>query len=314
MSLIKREPSPAQVAANRANGKRSAGPLTVRGKAISRRNLPAAGRPFSEIVKRSMEALGEHPQDLEHRHRVLAEAMEPRDGWEAAWIQDIAILRWRLEHLQRSEISAMAVQRRRLDAQRRRAASPPTGSASIELKNMVAILGFTGIPDSTMKFKETIEYLKTIQEIIELQMFAEDIAPYFTLLYGQTPGPQSVMLKARYDVLAKHYKEGRLEAIDEGRRSLLADVSEEIEHYQQLHAIYNTEFLDVDPIQQDAGLLLAEDTREGIIRYENHLEDQIERKLRQFYARRREAVYCPTNPDAGEKLNSAELVRSQGIA
>jgi hypothetical protein len=29
---------------------------------------------------------------------------------------------------------------------------------------------------------------------------------------------------------------------------------------------------------------------DGVIRYETHLEDQIERKLRQFYARRREPV------------------------
>ena len=40
-----------------------------------------------------------------------------------------------------------------------------------------------------------------------------------------------------------------------------------------------------------------------VIRYETHLEDQIERKLRQFYARRREPVLrrAETLPAAGGK-------------
>jgi hypothetical protein len=58
MSLIKREPSPAQASANRANSLHSTGPRSERGKAVSSRNL-LNPRPFSEVVARSMEALGE---------------------------------------------------------------------------------------------------------------------------------------------------------------------------------------------------------------------------------------------------------------
>jgi hypothetical protein len=43
-----------------------------------------------------------------------------------------------------------------------------------------------------------------------------------------------------------------------------------------------------------------------VIRYETHLEDQIERKLRQFYARRRES-----NLPEPEAL-SATTVRTEG--
>jgi hypothetical protein len=40
-----------------------------------------------------MKALGERPGDFEQMREALAAAMEPRDAWETAWVQDLAILR-----------------------------------------------------------------------------------------------------------------------------------------------------------------------------------------------------------------------------
>ena len=57
-----------------------------------------------------------------------------------------------------------------------------------------------------------------------------------------------------------------------------------------MQALYAAEHLQADPVQLDADLRLPSEELDGIIRYETHLEDQIERKLRQFYARRRESV------------------------
>jgi hypothetical protein len=289
MSLITREATPAQISASRANSQRSTGPRSERGIAASSQSLMKP-RPFSDVAARSMEALGERPGDFELMCTALSAAMEPRDAWEAAWVQDIAILRSRLERLQRAEIATMATERRRLNAQRQRAASPPTGSAGLEIQNLVGVLGFTGIPDSVMKFQKVIEYLHDLRDLISAQMFDQDITPYITILFGTTPGPQATLLKARYDTLANFYKEQRFEAIDEGRKLLLADVDKEIEHYEQLQSFYTAEHLDADQVQRDAELLLPEHVLEGIIRYETHLEDQIERKLRQFYARRREPL------------------------
>jgi hypothetical protein len=311
MSLMKRVPSPAQSSASRANSLRSTGPRTERGKAVSSRNSRRP-RPFSEVVTHSLKALGERPADFEQTHQALAEAMGPRDGWEAAWVQDIAILRWRLERLQRAEIGTMSMERHRHDAQRRRAASPRTGSASLELSNVVGLVGFTGIPDSAMKFEQVLEYFNNLRDVIADQMSDQDVTPCITLLFGRTPGPQATMMKFRYDTLAKFCKEQRLEAIDEGQKSLLADVNKEIGHYEQLQALYHAEHLHADPIQQDAELLLPEQELKGIIRYETHLEDQIERKLRQFYARCREAISHPSGVSTAGKPPAAELARSQG--
>ena len=90
MSLIKREVSPAQSSASRVNSLHSTGPRSERGKAIASRNA-LKPRPFSLVVARSMAAMGETPRDFELMHQALVDAMAPRDGWEAAWVQDIAI-------------------------------------------------------------------------------------------------------------------------------------------------------------------------------------------------------------------------------
>jgi len=289
MSLIKREPSPARSNASRVNSLLSTGPRSARGKTLSSRNL-LKPRPFSEVVTRSMEALGESPKDFEQMHKALAAAMEPRDGWETAWVQDIAILRWRLERLQRAEAAVAALRRRRLQNRRRRAASHPTGSAALALNNLAGLCGFTGIPDSMMKFQQVIATLAQLRNILRVEMFDEDVSMYFSLLYGKALGPHAAVLKARFESVAKNYAEGHPEAAFEKRKSLIADLDKEIEDYEQLQALYTAEHLEADPIQEDAELLLPSQELDQIIRYETHLESQIERKLRQFYARRREPM------------------------
>ena len=151
MSLWKREHSPARSAASRTNGARSRGPQTPQGKAIALRN-PLKGTGESEVMESSLAALGESREESEKKHQALAEAMQPRDAWEAAWVRDIAALRWRLERLQRAEAGVVALQRRRCDRGRQRAAFPPTGSRAISMSSSISLLGFAGITDSTEKF------------------------------------------------------------------------------------------------------------------------------------------------------------------
>ena len=101
---------PGAIPRTQVNSLCSTGPCSERGKVASSRNA-LKPRPFSQVVAISMEALGEHLADFEQVHEALAEAMEPRDGWEAAWVQDIAILRWRLERLLRAEVGILAVRK-----------------------------------------------------------------------------------------------------------------------------------------------------------------------------------------------------------
>jgi hypothetical protein len=242
-------------------------------------------------------------------HDALAEAMAPRDAWEAAWVQDIAILRWRLARLQRAEAGVTALRRRRLDYQRRCAAHPPTGSSALQVNNLIAAWGFTGIPDSAMKFQQVIELLQGLRNIVGLEMFDEDVTLHFSLLYGKAIGPTAAVLRTRFENIAQKYKEGHRKSAEKQRESLLEALTEEIASWEKLQTLYRAEHLESDHVRQDAELLLPGEELDGIIRYETHLEDQIERKLCQFYARRRESVARPDEvlPEIVEQAPADEM-------
>jgi hypothetical protein len=295
MSLIKREPSPAQSIASRANSLRSTEPSTERGKAISSRNLPRP-RPHSEVVAHSIEALGERPGDFERTHKALIAAMEPRDGWEDAWVQDIAILRSRVERLQRAEVGVLAMRKQKHAGDRQRENMPPSGFADLGQSQQIRALGLTGLRDSPWKFQQVLEMLHNLRDLVIAGMFEADGVVYFNLLYGENPGMQGAMLRGPFQVLSKRQAEGEVPYGDPGQVALTASVNREIEHYQQRQALYMAEHKDNDPVRDDADLLLPSQEMGDVIRYETHLEDQIERKLRQFYARRREPVLRQMEP------------------
>lgn len=287
MSLVKREPSPAQSITSHANSLRSTGPRSERGKAISSRNL-LKPRLFSEVVARSMEALGERPGDFEQMHKALAAAMEPRDGWEAAWVQDIAILRWRLEHLQRAEVGILAVRKRKLAGERKRESMPASGAADLGLRLQIPVVGFTGLPDSPWKFQQVIQFLHQLRDLLRAGDFEKDGVVYFDMLYGKSPGALGATLRGRFEALSKRQAEGKFQEGDDDQIGLIESVNQEISNYEQKQALYAAEHAENDPVREDADLLLPSQELDEVIRYETHLEDQIERKLRQFYARRRE--------------------------
>jgi hypothetical protein len=308
MSLIKREPSPAQSSANRANSLHSTGPRSERGKSVSSRNL-LRPRPFSEVVARSMEALGERRADFEQTHKALAAAMEPRDGWEAAWVQDIAILRWRLERLQRAEAGILAVRKQKLAGERKRESLPASGLADLGLRGQIPLVGFSGLPDSPWKFQQVIQMLRQLRDLVRVGDFEKDGLVYFDLLYGKKPGAVGAMLRGRFEGLSKRGAESKVPEGDHEQRLLTDGVDQEIENYEQKQALYAAEHLEDDPVRQDADLLLPSQELDEVIRYETHLEDQIERKLRQFYARRREPVLRQADalPEIVEDTESGEL-------
>ncbi len=311
MSLIKRESTPAQVAANRANSLRSTGPRTPMGLEVSARNLPRQRR-FSEVVARSMEMLGEAPGDFERMHQTLSEALRPRDSWEAATVQDLAILRHRLERLHRAELAAAALRRRRAHYQRQIAVAAPTGIDAFQLNTQIASAGYTGIPDCPLKFHLIFDLFQGLKRNLLIEQFEKDDPLYFKLLYGEARGTRAVELQTRFDRIAEQYRGGNPGDTIEDRKSLCAELDKEIEHYQKLQELCVAEYVESDPLQDDADSLPPLQEMDAIIRYETHLETRIEAKLRQLYARRRESLVeeAETSPTLERELAARGLAMS----
>lgn len=286
MSLMTRRPSAAQSAASRANSRRSTGPDTPRGKAMSKRN-GFQPRRYSAVEALNVVPLGEDPADFEQMRQDLSDAMRPRDAWESAWVLDVAVLRWRLWRLHRAEAGALAARKQKLRSQRRRADLPASGATAMGQRMQIKEFGFTGLPDSAWKFEQVLDNLHEMREQVAAGHLNADGAEYFTLLYGKTPSPQGIILTSRFEVLAKRFESGDLE--ETIRVDFLADLDAEISAYEGQQELYEAEHAE-NPVRQDADLMLPDEDMDKVIRYEAHLEDQIERKLRQFYARRRESA------------------------
>jgi hypothetical protein len=74
-SLVRRTVTPAMAAANRANGRKSTGPVTEQGKAMSRAN---AGKHWgrAEDIRGLMPALGESPAEYDRMRDGLYGALQ----------------------------------------------------------------------------------------------------------------------------------------------------------------------------------------------------------------------------------------------
>jgi hypothetical protein len=181
MSLIKRESSADQLEANHANSLHPTGPRSEQGKAVASRNARKP-RTFAKIAARSLSVLRERPTEFERMRQALSEAMAPRDAWEVAWVQDIAILRWRLARLQRAEVGVLAVRKQQLAGERKRKNLPASGLDDLNLRQQIPVVGFTGLPDSPWKFQQVLEFLHQLWDLVRFGDFEKENVGYFDLL------------------------------------------------------------------------------------------------------------------------------------
>jgi hypothetical protein len=96
--------SPQRLAANRANARRSTGPRTVEGKAVSSRNSRRHG-----LLSRVPLLPDEDGAEFEALLSRLLEHLDPSPGHEELLVDDIAALVWRLRRLGRVEAALFAM-------------------------------------------------------------------------------------------------------------------------------------------------------------------------------------------------------------
>ena len=95
-----------QQEANRANAKRSTGPKTVAGKALSRMNAHKHGLTAETIV------IGdEDPRAFDMLRAELEEEYNPRPGIESELVERLAVLMWRMRRIPIFEAALIEVRR-----------------------------------------------------------------------------------------------------------------------------------------------------------------------------------------------------------
>ena len=103
-----------QQEANRTNAKRSTGPKTVAGKALSRMNAHKHGLTAETIV------IGdEDPRTFDMLRAELEEEYKPRPGIESELVERLAVLMWRMRRIPIFEAALIEVRRERIASDKR---------------------------------------------------------------------------------------------------------------------------------------------------------------------------------------------------
>ena len=103
-----------QQEANRANAKRSTGPKTVAGKALSRMNAHKHGLTAETIV------IGdEDPRAFDMLRAELEEEYNPRPGIESELVERLAVLMWRMRRIPIFEAALIELRREQVASHKR---------------------------------------------------------------------------------------------------------------------------------------------------------------------------------------------------
>jgi hypothetical protein len=313
MGVIHREPSPAQQASSRANGKHSHGPRTERGKRNSRRNVV---KRFGVDAKLLFEELNEDPAYLEKLSKELRTAMQPRDNFEATLVDSIVLLQSRLNRLHRAELGVISCQRRHLANQRPLNGLHRGGVHGTTDSTTLALTGHAGMADSVEKFEMLTRTFRMLLQAVEGGHMDGVDTEWIDIVYGKLPGLAGARLKVELQRFLDFPEDGDTEKREVAKDDLVFHLRSELGNWNQLATIFMDEQLGMAVGRSEADLLPPADELDKIIRYESHLERQIERKLRQFYVRRRELV-CPEPellPAAVRTGRPMQLFRAAGAS
>jgi hypothetical protein len=107
-STTTKSPSPAQIAANRANALKSTGPKTVAGRNASRMNALKHGIFSSEILVRGR-YFQENPEEFAQLHQSLRDAYNPVGAAEEMLVDQLVTTFWRTRRLQKAEAGEIAL-------------------------------------------------------------------------------------------------------------------------------------------------------------------------------------------------------------
>ncbi len=105
--------TPQQVEANRRNARKSRGPKTPEGRAVSSRNAIKHG-----LLSKQVLLPGENAHELEELGRQLKEDLKPIGALETRLVEDIAADFWRLWRIRRMEAGIFAWQGYQIESER----------------------------------------------------------------------------------------------------------------------------------------------------------------------------------------------------
>lgn len=293
MSLRKRSAlTVALVAANRENARKSTGPRSVEGKRRSRLNALKHGLS-AKSFRQAMLGLGENPREYERLHRDLIDSLQPANGLEAKLVEDLAKLWWKKARAERAQAGVQLRDLERLQFERLRELHEVESQRLDE--NEVREVGLLRARNCAEKFADARSILELLIARVERGTADVHVETALRALYGKDPTWRGATIRSLFEDLRETPQaetvEGSEDDVTPGqgppashpaalRAGLLEQLLAEAREVTAEHELFLLEHVEISPATRDARLAPTDQRWTWMLRLDNSLDHQIERKVR----------------------------------
>jgi hypothetical protein len=270
--LKRRKPTPAQISASRANGRKGRGPKTPGGKRSSSLNALKTGEraePTTRPMWQAMTELGEDPARYRSLLRDVVRSYPPQNPLELQVCEQITQLLLKAERTQQALEAKLVRTYQKLESERETQSRAIQLSASYDaLQADLLETGLRRASDSPAKFTETAACLGRLLARLE----SGDLSDQTELdaLYGQKPTLRGASIINAFRGLAQKTGNRKLAA------ALRVWILEEMRDVTAEEQLYYREHVEISPAMRRECLAPAGD-REYVELY--HQQDAIQRQI-----------------------------------
>ena len=266
--------------------RRSGGPRTAEGKRRSCQNARKHGLYTDErFLEGAAIELGDDPRQFQRLLKGLVEARQPVGALEMALVEGIALLLCKQARLDRSELAVQVSNLHHHDLERRKLSIQvgTVNSDAVELE--VREKGLRRFLDSPGKFEQVLGLLTSLIAMIDKNEFGYGMREALIALYGSDFTLRGVKLDEFRYALAK-MPPG--EALEKAKNDMTGWVAEEIADVGREYELYLHEHVENTRAARMAATAPSQAQWAIIIRQQNSLDRQLERKIRLLMELQRE--------------------------
>ena len=266
--------------------RRSGGPRTAGGKRRSCQNARKHGLYTDErFFEGAAIELGDDPRQFQRLLKGLVEARQPVGALEMALVEGIALLLCKQARLDRSELAVQVSNLHHHDLERRKLSMQVGTCNSDAVEFEVREKGLRRFLDSPGKYEQVLGFLTSLIAMIDKNEFGYGMQEALIALYGSDFTLRGVkMYELRY-VLEK-MPPG--EDLEKYKRDMMKWVAEEMSDVGREYELYLHEHVENTRSARMAATAPSQAQWAVIIRQQNSLARQLERKIRLLMELQRE--------------------------
>jgi hypothetical protein len=201
--------TPAELAARRANARKSTGPRTPAGKRRSSRNAMKHGfycgqsAFYSAALYDRIQDLGEDAAEFTRIQDGLRTSFVPSNEVQRMLVHEIALLEWQRQRLERAQAALLARRIQKLEIERERESMTVSEKINTEIRTPQLQAGLLyDKEESPTKYQNILEWLETLQGCVDLKNY-EPAEAILGWIYGPIPSVRGVHIKALFGELVK---------------------------------------------------------------------------------------------------------------